>query len=323
MAIVRNSISGSSGGSDIIVVANYSALPDPTTVSGKFYWVSNSQGTKWLPGSLGGTYYNSGLYYSNGTTWEFMNVPYQATQVEVDAGTNTDKFLTPKTFNDSAQLASKANDSAVVHNAGNETIAGEKTFTSVITAPIFYYIDGVIYATSGDTYYTNAAGKTHYFGGGIGGVQNNLSVANGTFNIALQTANTIASFDAFKNIVSLNPATYPSLTELIFVKGVTSAIQTQIDARQNLATATTGAVISFATPQIYNTVASPATGNITNNLTGAKIGTVQKVYHQSGSAPTVPAGWVKLGSGTYSTTLLNIIYCEWVSGSRVEYWITQ
>ncbi len=108
MAKVTNSISLSgSGGSSIIVVANYSALPDPTTVSGEFYWVSNSQGTKWLPGSLGGTYYNSGLYYSNGTTWEFMNVPYQATQLEVDTGTNTDKFVTPKTFNDSAQLALK------------------------------------------------------------------------------------------------------------------------------------------------------------------------------------------------------------------------
>ena len=102
MAKVTNSISlGGSGGSSIIVVANYSALPDPTTVSGEFYWVSNSQGTKWLPGSLGGTYYNSGLYYSNGTTWEFMNVPYQATQLEVDTGTNTDKFVTPSTLSNS------------------------------------------------------------------------------------------------------------------------------------------------------------------------------------------------------------------------------
>lgn len=102
MAKVTNSISlGGSGGSSIIVVANYSALPDPTTVSGLFYWVSNSQGTKWLPGSLGGTYYNSGLYYSNGTTWEFMNVPYQATQLEVDTGTNTDKFVTPSTLSNS------------------------------------------------------------------------------------------------------------------------------------------------------------------------------------------------------------------------------
>lgn len=82
----------------ITVVANYAALPDPTTVSGDFYWCEASQGTKWLPGSLGGTYYSAGLYYSNGTTWEFMDVPYQATQAAVDAGIITDQFVSPYTL---------------------------------------------------------------------------------------------------------------------------------------------------------------------------------------------------------------------------------
>lgn len=89
----------------IKVVANYSALPLASLSTGKFYWCENSQGTKWLPGSLGGTYYPAGLYYSNGLVWEYMETPYQASQAEVDAGINNDKFLTPKTFNDSAQLA--------------------------------------------------------------------------------------------------------------------------------------------------------------------------------------------------------------------------
>lgn len=83
---------------EIKVVVNYSALPDPTTVPGQFYWCETSQGTKWLPGSLGGTYYNSGMYYSNGTSWTFLNVPYQATQAEVNAGLNDDKFVTPNTL---------------------------------------------------------------------------------------------------------------------------------------------------------------------------------------------------------------------------------
>lgn len=50
-----------------------------------------------------------------------------------------------------------------------------------------------------------------------------------TFNISGQTASTIASFDAAKNIVSLPTVTYPSLSELSFVKGVTSSIQTQLN----------------------------------------------------------------------------------------------
>jgi hypothetical protein len=93
--------------------------------------------------------------------------------------------------------------------------------------------------------------------------------------------------------------------------------------KQDFATATTGAVISFAVPQVYNSVASPTSSNITNDLTGARIGVVQKIFHNSGSAPTFPAGWVRLGTGSYVNSTLNIIYCEWVSGSRVEYWITQ
>jgi hypothetical protein len=45
------------------------------------------------------------------------------------------------------------------------------------------------------------------------------------------TINTIAHFDGTKNIESLPLATYPSLTELSYVKGVTSALQTQINAK--------------------------------------------------------------------------------------------
>jgi hypothetical protein len=85
-------------GTSITVVNTYSNLPLANTVSGKFYWVSNSQGTSWLPGPLGGTYYPKGLYYSNGTSWEYIDTPYQATQTEVDAGTVTDKFVAPDTL---------------------------------------------------------------------------------------------------------------------------------------------------------------------------------------------------------------------------------
>jgi len=46
------------------------------------------------------------------------------------------------------------------------------------------------------------------------------------------TASTIAGFDASKNLITLATATYPNLTELAYVKGVTSAIQTQLDSKQ-------------------------------------------------------------------------------------------
>lgn len=45
------------------------------------------------------------------------------------------------------------------------------------------------------------------------------------------TASTILITDGSKNIISASTSTYPSLTELSYVKGVTSAIQTQLDTK--------------------------------------------------------------------------------------------
>lgn len=125
-----------------------------------------------------------------------------------------------------------ANDSSVVHLTGNETIAGLKTFTSELTAAKYLYSGGSIFPEFSQTFYINANGATHYFGGNTTNAQNNVSIPNGTLQIGLQTASTIASFDANKNVVSLPTATYPSLTELTYVKGVTSAIQTQLNSKQ-------------------------------------------------------------------------------------------
>ena len=90
---------------NITVVANYSALPNPTTVSGQFFWAEASQGTAWLPNNVGGNYYSAGMYYSNGVSYSFLDVPYQATQDEVNTGTNTNKFVTSNTLKNQNYLA--------------------------------------------------------------------------------------------------------------------------------------------------------------------------------------------------------------------------
>lgn len=94
------------------------------------------------------------------------------------------------------------------------------------------------------------------------------------------------------------------------------------DNAHHVAIAGTGVEIDFTRPKIFNSPASAGTGNITNDLTGAVIGVVQKIYHEDSTAPTVPAGWILL-AGEYVADSLNIIYAEWVSGTRVEYWIVQ
>lgn len=96
-------------------------------------------------------------------------------------------------------------------------------------------------------------------------------------------------------------------------------LQSQFDG----ASQTTGLLIDFQTQKIFNTATAPATGNITNDLTNAKLGIVQKIYHNSVIAPSMPAGWVLVGGGIYVPGVLNIIYAEWCGGTRVEYWVTQ
>lgn len=221
------------GGSTITVVENFSSLPLPSASIGKFYWCSNSQGTKWLPGSLGGTFYNKGMYYSNGIAWEFINVPNQATQPEVDTGSNNDKFVTPLTLKNSP-----------VNDATQSALSGKENLTNKVTS---------------------------------------ITGAVGTYPDTPTVKNYVDTF-----VVPL---------------------------------VSTGTSIFFDRLREYNQV-TPATGNLTNDLTGAQKGIIQKIYHNHSSAPTVPGGWVLIG-GEYKTGELNIIYAEWCGSSRVEYWIAQ
>jgi len=61
------------------------------------------------------------------------------------------------------------------------------------------------------------------------------------------TASQLIATDASDNLVSLATATYPSLTELTYVKGVTSALQTQLGAKANLASPTFTGTVNMAT----------------------------------------------------------------------------
>lgn len=82
----------------------------------------------------------------------------------------------------------------------------------------------------------------------------------------------------------------------------------------------TGTEITFETLDIYGKFSTPGATNIKVDLTGAKLGLVQKMYHKSTIEPEFPNVFVKV-NGTYSTTQNNIIYFEYCEETRVEYWI--
>lgn len=125
-------------------VDNYAALPAAATVPEKYYFVLNAQGTSWLPGSLGGTYYPNGTYYSDpfSGTWITGVSPYQATQPDVDAGIITDQFVSPATLENTAKwntkishsLATAANDFLIASGVGvfiKKTLAETKAILGI------------------------------------------------------------------------------------------------------------------------------------------------------------------------------------------------
>lgn len=76
------------------------------------------------------------------------------------------------------------------------------------------------------------------------------------------TINEIAYFDSASTIASLSVATYPSLTELTYVKGVTSAIQTQMNLKAPLISP------AFTTPSLGVATATSINGLTITSSTG-------------------------------------------------------
>jgi len=86
-----------------------------------------------------------------------------------------------------------------------------------------------------------------------------------------QTASTVAIFDGVKNLVSASTATYPSLTELSYGKGVTSAIQTQLNAKEP---AISGTGFVYSASGTKSVVSDTGTGNVVRDTAPSLSGLV-------------------------------------------------
>lgn len=156
-------------------------------------------------------------------------------------------------------------------------------------------------------------------------------------NFPQETASRVAIFDASKNLKAADTTTYPSLTELSYVKGVTSAIQTQINSKQDAdadltswagVTRASGFDTFAATPSSANlrllltdetgtgaayfqggALGTPSSGTLTN-CTGLPIAgiTGYQGYSLNGgvSAAVNPADSTSYYIGSYRTTLSTV-----------------
>lgn len=83
----------------------------------------------------------------------------------------------------------------------------------------------------------------------------------------------------------------------------------------------TGTTIYFDDPYVYNTRSAPASGNLSVDYTGAKLGITQKVYHQDSVEPTIPGTWLPAKENDdYLVDNLNVLYVEYIGSNQAEYW---
>jgi hypothetical protein len=190
-------ISNSIGVSGLpIVVNNYSALPIPSSVVGSFYWCSNSQGSDWNP--FVGSFKNSGMYYSNGTSWEFLKVPYQATQLEIDTELNNDKFVTAFTLANASKWLTKQ--------------------ASLISGTNIKTVNGATLLGSGDLIVS----------GGLTNLTTTQSASNVIINSDTGTDATIALGNGINAGVSINDYTTAEKNKLSAISGANTGDQTSI-----------------------------------------------------------------------------------------------
>lgn len=136
---------------------------------------------------------------------------------------------TQTALNLKANLASPSFTGTVTAEAlqvnGNATATGEinagAVNTSSISIPTQTYPYSIV-GSGSDLVFSNYPNSIYF--------SNGVVKASGFYN-STATANTIAYFDGSRNISSLPTNTYPNLTELSRVKGVTSSIQTQLNGK--------------------------------------------------------------------------------------------
>lgn len=171
--------------------------------------VRGSQGIKWLPGTLGGTWYPKGYYRSTGAAWEFFGeFSYQASQPDTDAGLVTDQFVSPFTLKNAAQWSTK-NDSIQFKDEGVNLGAPGTVDTFNVTGP------GGTLSRVGNTATLNLSGG----GGSSGYTAIDIDFTDDPYNFAFTTNEYILLVDCTLGNVNVNlPTAVGNQVKLTIIK---------------------------------------------------------------------------------------------------------
>jgi hypothetical protein len=172
-----------------------------------------------------------------------------------------------------------------VITTGTQTIAGTKTFSSNIKIPavgsqliLQVASDGTVSGMPTATYASPA--ELIYVKGVTSAIQTQINSKQATLTNPVTGTGTIDEIAYFNTtgstIASLPVATYPSLTELSYVKGVTSAVQTQLNNKGYVLGFFSNAwtIAAGQTYYIANFPRNPATSAGTSRVYIPKSGTI-------------------------------------------------
>jgi hypothetical protein len=141
-------------------------------------------------------------------------------------------YLSTLSSNAQTQITARALDSAVVHNTGTESIAGQKTFSTGIT---LNGTDLNTRLTTDETNITNLQNKTNAMTYNAG--TNTLTMQekviinlDGSLNANVTIEDALTDTLIINSTISANSCNITP-TELSYIDGVTSSIQTQLNAK--------------------------------------------------------------------------------------------
>jgi len=211
---------------------------------------------------------------STGDTLSFANG--SGVTITTDASTDTVTFAVNSTLDANARIGVEKAGTLIGTRRNINFIEGSNITLTIVDDPTNEEVDVTIASTGG--------------GGGItgSGVANELTYWTGTSTVG-----------------SLATATYPSLTELSYVKGVTSAIQTQIDAKFTLPSLTSGSILFSNGTTIAQDNANLFWDN-TNDRVGISTTTPLTKLHIADSSTTTTRGILvhQHGANTSGSSIL-------------------
>lgn len=194
-----------------------------------------------------------------------------------------------------------------------EAASGTHTLMANIAIGALNIIDGAGATTNAATVYIEGAAT------GTATPSNNYALwvddgvtrLDGNLLLSGLTASEIVITDASKNLVSAAVATYPSLTELTYVKGVTSAIQTQINTKAT----SSGSLTQFVGNTAWRVFYSDGSGDIIELALGA-----DGTFLKSNGAAAAPTFATPAGSGDVSKvgTPVNNQIGVWTGDGTIE-----